>query len=126
MNALSIGNSYLDFPVSRVTSIFQKDELLYFATNIGVVSFNLYEKFWDLVIPASDYKGLDVSDMLILGKFCFIGTVEGMFRVNLKSKRTREYNFEFIGSVNSIENIGKYIWMGTSEGLIRFKWRKDL
>ena len=126
MNALSIGNSYLDFPVSRVTSIFQKDELLYFATNIGIVSFNLYEKFWDLAIPASDYKGLDVSDMLILGKFCFIGTVEGMFRVNLKSKRTREYNFEFIGSVNSIENIGKYIWMGTSEGLIRFKWRKDL
>ena len=126
MNALSIGNSYLDFPVSRVTSIFQKDELLYFATNIGIVSFNLYEKFWDLAIPASDYKGLDVSDMLILGKFCFIGTVEGMFRVNLKSKRTREYNFEFIGSVNSIENVGKYIWMGTSEGLIRFKWRKDL
>ena len=126
MNALSIGNSYLDFPVSRVTSIFQKDELLYFATNIGIVSFNLYEKFWDLAIPASDYKGLDVSDMLILGKFCFIGTVEGMFRVNLKSKRTREYNFKFIGSVNSIENIGKYIWMGTSEGLIRFKWRKDL
>ena len=126
MNALSIGNSYLDFPVSRVTSIFQKDELLYFATNIGIVSFNLYEKFWDLAIPASDYKGLDVSDMLILGKFCFIGTVEGMFRVNLKSKRIREYNFEFIGSVNSIENIGKYIWMGTSEGLIRFKWRKDL
>lgn len=126
MNALSIGDSYLDFPVSRITSIFQYNQLLYFATNIGVVSFNTEEKFWDMVIPASDYKGLDVSDLIVVGKFCFIGTSQGMFRINLKSKRIREYNFDFIGSVNSIENIGKYVWMGTSEGLIRFKWRKDL
>lgn len=126
MNALSIGNSYLDFPVSRVTSIFQDNQLLYFATNIGVVSFNIEEKFWDMVIPASDYRGLDVSDLVVVGKFCFIGTSQGMFRINLKSKRTREYKFDFIGSVNSLEKIGKYVWMGTSEGLIRFKWRKDL
>jgi hypothetical protein len=79
-----------------------------------------------MVIPASNYKGLDVSDLLVMGKFCFIATDQGMFRINLKSKRIREYSFDFIGSVNSIENIGKYVWMGTSEGLIRFKWRKDL
>ena len=79
-----------------------------------------------MVIPASNYKGLDVSDLIVVGKFCFIGTSQGLFRINLKSKRTREYNFDFIGSVNSIEKIGKYVWMGTSEGLIRFKWRKDL
>ena len=126
MNALSIGDSYLDFPVSRVTSIFQQNNLVYFATNIGIVVFDTEEKFWDMAVPASDYRGLDVNDILLLGKFCFIATDRGMFRVNLKSNGLREYNFDFIGSVNTIENIGKYIWMGTSEGLIRFKWRKDL
>ena len=126
MNALSIGDSYLDFPVSRVTSIFQQNNLVYFATNIGIILFDTEEKFWDLAIPASDYKGLDANDILLLGKFCFIATDRGMFRINLKSKGVREYNFDFIGSVNTIENIGKYVWMGTSEGLIRFKWRKDL
>ena len=126
MNALSIGDSYLDFPVSRVTSVFQQNKLVYFATNIGIVVFDTEEKFWDMAIPTSDYKGLDVNDILLLGKFCFIATDRGMFRINLKSKGVREYNFDFIGSVNTIENIGKYIWMGTSKGLIRFKWRKDL
>ncbi len=126
MNALSIGDSYLDFPVSRVTSIYQQNNLVYFATNIGIIAFDLIEKFWDLVIPASDYKGLDVNDILLLGKFCFIATDIGMFRINMKSKSIREYNFDFIGNVNTIDNIGKYVWMGTSEGLIRFKWRKDL
>ena len=125
MNALSIGISYLDFPVSRVTSIFQRKNIIYFATNIGVVTFDMDEQIWDMMVPASEYKGLEVSDMLVIGKFCFIGTDQSLFRINLKSHRIREYNFDFIGSVNSLAHIDKFIWIGTSEGLIRFKWRKD-
>ncbi len=126
MNALSIGDSYLDFPVSRVTSIFQEKNILYFATNIGVITFDLNEKIWDLIISVGEYKGDVVTDMIVIGKFCFIGTEEGLFRINMKSNRVREYNFDFIGSVNALESIDKYLWIGSSEGLIRFKWRKDL
>ena len=126
MNALSLGISYLDFPVSRVTSIYQNKNILYFATNIGIVTFDMNEEIWDMLISAAEYKGLDVSDMLVVGKFCFIATQQGLFRINQKSHRVREYNFEFIGSVNTIKHMDKFIWIGTSEGLIRFKWRKDL
>ena len=126
MNALSLGISYLDFPVSRVTSIYQNKNILYFATNIGIVTFDMSEEIWDMLISAAEYKGLDVSDMLVVGKFCFIATQQGLFRINQKSHRVREYNFEFIGSVNTIKHLDKFIWIGTSEGLIRFKWRKDL
>ena len=126
MNALSIGISYLDFPISRVTSIFQSKNILYFATNIGVVTFNLDEQIWDMMIPASEYRMLDISDMLVIGKYCFLGTEQGLFRINLKTHRLREYSFDFIGSVNSLAYMDKFIWIGTSEGLLRFKWRKDL
>ena len=126
MNALSIGISYLDFPISRVSSIFQRENSIYFATNIGIVTFDMDEQIWDMVVPASEYKELEVSDMLVVGKFCFIGTNQGLFRINLKSHRIREYDFDFIGSVNSLEYMDKFIWIGASEGLIRFKWRKDI
>ena len=126
MNALSIGISYLDFPISRVSSIFQRENSIYFATNIGIVTFDMDKQIWDMVVPASEYKELEVSDMLVVGKFCFIGTNQGLFRINLKSHRIREYNFDFIGSVNSLEYMDKFIWIGASEGLIRFKWRKDI
>ena len=126
MNALSIGISYLDFPISRVTSIFQSRNILYFATNIGVVTFDLDEQVWDMMIPASEYRMLKVSDMLVIGKYCFLGTDQGLFRINLKTHRLREYSFDFIGSVNSLAYMDKFIWIGTSEGLLRFKWRKDL
>jgi ligand-binding sensor domain-containing protein len=126
MNALSLGISYLDFPLSRVTSIFQKKNILYFATNIGIVTFDMSEEVWDMLISVAEYRGLDVSDMSVIGNFCFIATEQGLFRINMKSHRVREYNFEFIGSVNTIKHFDKFIWIGTSEGLIRFKWRKDL
>ena len=126
MNALSIGISYLDFPISRVSSIFQRENSIYFATNIGIVTFDMDKQIWDMVVPASEYKELEVSDMLVVGKFCFIGTNQGLFRINLKSHRIREYDFDFIGSVNSLEYMDKFIWIGASEGLIRFKWRKDI
>ena len=126
MNALSIGDSYLDFPVSRVTSICQDKNVIYFATNIGVVTFDLDNQIWDLLISVAEYKNNIVSDMIVIGKFCFIGTEQGLFRVNIKSQRVREYNFDFIGAVNALEHIDKYLWIGSSQGLIRFKWRKDL
>ena len=40
--------------------------------------------------------------------------------------KCKEYNFDFIGSVNALEHLDKYLWIGSSEGLIRFKWRKDI
>ncbi len=126
MNALSIGISYLDFPISTITSIFQNKNIMYFATNIGVVTFDLDEQVWDMMIPASEYRMLKVSDMLVIGKYCFLGTDQGLLRINLKTHRLREYSFDFIGSVNSLAYMDKFIWIGTSEGLLRFKWRKDL
>ena len=126
MNALSIGDSYLDFPVSRVTSICQDKNVIYFATNIGVVTFDLEVQVWDLLISVAEYRDNVVSDMIVIGKFCFIGTEQGLFRINMKSHRVREYDFDFIGSVNALEHIDKHLWIGSSEGLIRFKWRKDL
>ena len=79
-----------------------------------------------MMIPASEYRMLKVSDMLVIGKYCFLGTDQGLFRINLKTHRLREYSFDFIGSVNSLAYMDKFIWIGTSEGLLRFKWRKDL
>ena len=90
------------------------------------MTFDLDEQIWDLLISVAEYRGNVVSDMIIIGKFCFIGTEQGLFRVNMKSHRVREYDFDFIGSINALEHIDKYLWIGSSEGLIRFKWRKDL
>ena len=126
MDALLLGQSYLDFPLSMITAIYEKGENIYFATNIGIVIYNSNENVWDMVISSSEYKGYRVNDLSVIKNFCFIATEKGLFRINLKSHHIKEYNYGFIGSVNSIILKDKFIWLGTSEGLFRFKWRKDI
>ena len=47
-------------------------------------------------------------------------------RINLKTGFIREYFFPFIGQVNDIELDNNIVWLGTSNGLIKFKWKRDL
>jgi hypothetical protein len=67
-----------------------------------------------------------VSEMIVSGKFCYIGTEQGLLRNNMKSHRGREYDFELIGSDKAQEHKEKHLGKGSSEGLKRVKWRKDL
>jgi len=56
----------------------------------------------------------------------FLGTKRGLVRINLKTGFIREYFFSFIGQVNDIELDNNIVWLGTSNGLIKFKWKRDL
>lgn len=126
VNGNSIGISYLDFPLSQVTAIQEDNSALYIAANIGIVKFDLRERVWELVISAIQYKAHEVRAMSIGRNHCFIGTNMGFFRINLKTGLIREYNYPFIGNINSMILMGNTLWLGASEGLIRFKWKKDL
>ena len=126
VNGNSIGISYLDFPLSQVTAIQEDNGALYIAANIGIVKFDLREHVWELVISAIQYKAHEVRAMSIGRNHCFIGTNVGFFRINFKTGLIREYNYPFIGNINSMILMGNTLWLGSSEGLIRFKWKKDL
>ena len=66
MDALLLGQSYLDFPLSIITAIYEKGENIYFATNIGIVTYNSNENVWDMVISSSEYKGHRVNDLSVI------------------------------------------------------------
>ena len=126
VNGSSIGISYLDFPLSQVTAIREDNGVLYVAANLGIVKFDLRERVWELAISAIQYKAHPVTAIVVERNFCFIGTKMGFFRINLKTGLIREYNYPFIGRVNSMIMLRNNLWLGASEGLIRFKWKKDL
>ena len=126
VNGSSIGISYLDFPLSQVTAIREDNGVLYVAANLGIVKFDLRERVWELAISAIQYKAHPVTAIVVERNFCFIGTKMGFFRINLKTGLIREYNYPFIGNINSMILMGNTLWLGSSEGLIRFKWKKDL
>ena len=38
----------------------------------------------------------------------------------------KDYLFSFIGQVNEIVLEDKILWLGTTTGLVKFKWKRDI
>jgi hypothetical protein len=38
----------------------------------------------------------------------------------------KKYDYQFIGSINDIFVENNHVWLATNNGLIQFKWKKDL
>ena len=111
---------------TKVTAIEYFRDDIYVAGRMGIAKFDLKEKEWTVIARQSQYDNNIVYSMAINDKFIFLGTREGLTRINKRSGLVRDYNYTFIGSVNDIFLDKTIIWLGTSTGLIKFKWKKDL
>ena len=124
--AEKLGQKFFPEPLLHITAINEYDGVIYVAGSMGIAKFDKYERKWDLVFPSAFYHGEIVYAMKIQRNQMFLGTKRGLVRINLKTGFTREYFFPFIGQVNDIELDNNIVWLGTSNGLIKFKWKRDL
>ena len=92
---------------------------------IGIVKFDRKDLVWTLLFPSAYYHSKIVNDMIVNKKFIFLGTKDGIVRITKKTGFIREYYFPFIGNVNNIDIDRNIIWMGTSNGLLKFKWTRE-
>jgi ligand-binding sensor domain-containing protein len=126
IQAEKLGQKFFPEPLLHITAINEYDGVIYVAGSMGIAKFDKYERKWDLVFPSAFYHGEIVYSMKIQRNQMFLGTKRGLVRINLKTGFTREYFFPFIGQVNDIELDNNIVWLGTSNGLIKFKWKRDL
>ena len=56
----------------------------------------------------------------------FLGTDNSLIKINKRTGLVSDYEFPFIGRVYNIIVDGKEIWLGTSNGLIKFLWKRHL
>ena len=59
-------------------------------------------------------------------KYIFLGLKDGLMKYNKHNGLVRDYFFPFLKNVNDIYINGKEIWLGTSNGLVKFLWKRDL
>lgn len=95
------------------------------STNHGVWSFDLMSKSWKELVDASVFAGREITAMVRFKKFIFLATNDGFIRYDLKDRFIRDYHYDFLGQVHDMNVDKKHLWLGTSNGLIKFKWTKD-
>ena len=124
-NAQEIGNKEFAERIYNVRSLSEYGESIYVSCEIGIVKFDRKDLVWTLLFPSAYYHSKIVNDMIVNKKFIFLGTKDGIVRITKKTGFIREYYFPFIGNVNNIGIDRNIIWMGTSNGLLKFKWTRE-
>ena len=96
------------------------------ATSFGIIGLDLQTQKWSVLSEPSKYGGSIPKSLAGTKQHLFIGTDNGIFRVDTNNDFFRMYNYPFIGQVNDLYIDKNLLWLGTSEGLIMFRWKKDL
>ena len=114
-------NNLFNFTIIR-----QDNNQVYVAGDMGVAKFDTQSKEWNLVSSSVVYDNKMIYSMSINDNYLFLGTREGLSRINKKTGLIRNYNYPFIGQVNDLILDGNTLWIGSVNGLIKFKWKRDL
>lgn len=125
-NGMELGQRYFDQKITRVTAIKEFKDSVYIVGDLGIVKYDFDSSMWDLIFNAAIYKNKMVYDIEVNKNNIFIGTSDGITKINEKTGFVREFNFPFLKQVNDIVIIDNYLWAGTNGGLVKFKWKASL
>ena len=64
--------------------------------------------------------------MFVYDQYLWILTNKSLIRVKLDNMLVKIYNYNFMGTLNDLYITDDELWIGTSEGLIKFYWQRDL
>jgi len=114
-------NNFFNFTV-----IHENDNQVYIAGDMGVAKFDTKLKEWELISPSVVYGSEMIYSMAVNDKYLFLGTRKGLSRINKRTGLIRDYNYPFIGQVNDLILDENILWVGSNNGLLKFKWKRDL
>ena len=75
------------------TVIEENDNQIYVAGDMGVARFNTMQNEWELISPSVVYGAETVYSMTVNDKFLFLGTRNGLSRINKSTGLVREYTY---------------------------------
>ena len=101
-----------------------KDEIIV-SSKQGVWSFDYNTQTWSELVDASVFAGREIFALARFKKYIFLATNDGFIRYDIKDRFIRDYHYEFLGQIHDMKVDKKHLWLGTSNGLLKFKWTKD-
>ena len=96
---------------------------IFAANRSGVISFNFRTRKWSNAVDASIFGGLQIKSMVTDKEIIFVSTISGLIKYDIRKNLMDIYNYRFIGKVHHMYIKGRKLWLGTSEGLISFRFK---
>ena len=113
------------FPIrnTEYTALTSNKRNVFAANRSGIISFNFRARKWSNAVDASIFGGLRIKSIVSDKEIMFIATINGLIKYDMRKNLMDVYNYPFIGQVNHMYIKGRKLWLGTSEGLITFRFK---
>ena len=108
------------------TDVYQNGDEIYVSTSVGILKYDIQDKYWMVIVEPSAYTGSKVNNLVIASGYSFIGTDRGIWQINLNDGYSQLYDYSFIGSVQDMYIQGNTLLIGSDIGLIKYLWKKNL
>ncbi|RMF10641.1 MAG: hypothetical protein D6762_01090 [Candidatus Neomarinimicrobiota bacterium] len=92
------------------------------ATSVGVFRTSPPGRRWKRILQPSEYGARMIRTMDWNGSWGVLNLGTTFLLFSGSGNVTHEYQFPFLGKIHCIYFDGDVIWLGTNQGLIRFKW----
>jgi len=118
-------NEKVLFPINFTdfTAFAQDKHRMLVANRTGILSFNFLDRKWSNAVNPSIYGGLEIRAMALDKNTVFMATVNGVVQYDMKKNLMDIFNYSFIGQVNDMYIKDRKIWLGTTEGLISYRYK---
>ena len=126
LQATDLGRKNFPERFYQITVIEEYDRVIYVVGDMGIAKFDIEEKEWDLLFTSAVYQSKTIYSMAVNDQHIFLGTDSGLMRIDKRTGLIKDYLFSFIGQVNEIVLEDKTLWLGTTTGLVKFKWKRDI
>ena len=112
--------------ITKFYDVFFDGLKLYVATNQGIIAYNNVNSTWELITESTIYNNKFVKIIYVYKDQLFIVMDNSLIRLRMNEGFYKKYDYQFIGSINDIYVENNDVWLATNNGLIQFKWKKDL
>ncbi|MBC8174537.1 MAG: hypothetical protein H8E82_02620 [Candidatus Marinimicrobia bacterium] len=119
--------------ISPITAIVSFDSVVYFGDENGILAFDNNREYWSRYTGKSQLIDQYFNDITVLenpdkiGKMIWLGTNNGTILFDVESDRIHQFRKNDGLPSNVVTSIiidGDLAWLGTPNGLVKFKWTK--
>ena len=125
---------YMDYGYKNKDFIFPSNQLsftsiaiyksnIFFSTRESIIQLKTSDRKWSEVINSTIYLGEEIIDFEVNKNDFFIATINKLTHYNNKKKVPKYFNYKFLGSINKLMVDNQKLWIGTSEGIISFRYK---
>ena len=113
------------FPSNQLsfTSIAIYKSNIFFSTRESIIQLETSDRKWSEVINSTIYLGEEIIDFEVNKNDFFIATINKLTHYNIKKKVPKYFNYKFLGSINKLMVDNQKLWIGTSEGIVSFRYK---